>query len=48
MQRKINWHGDLFMNEENLHGKKPHRVILRSPLSKIHYYYNKQLQVKEL
>ena len=21
MQRKINWHGDLFMNGENLHGK---------------------------
>ena len=23
MQRKINWHGDLFMNGENLHGKNP-------------------------
>ena len=22
MQRKINWHGDLFMNSENQHGKK--------------------------
>ena len=21
MQRKLNWHGDLFMNGENLHGK---------------------------
>ena len=27
--------------------RKPHRVILRSPLSRIHYYHNKQLQVKE-
>ena len=35
------------MNGENLHGKKPHRVILRSPLLRIHYYYNKRLQVKE-
>ena len=26
---------------------KPHRVILRSPLPRIHYYHNKQLQVKE-
>ena len=22
MQQKINWHGDLFINGENLHGKK--------------------------
>ena len=27
--------------------QKPHRVILRSPLSRIHYYQNKWLQVKE-
>ena len=26
---------------------KPHRVILRSPLLRIHYYQNKRLQVKE-
>ena len=26
---------------------KPHRVILRLPLPKIHYYHNKRLQVKE-
>ena len=26
---------------------KLHRVILRSPLPRIHYYHNKQLQVKE-
>ena len=47
VQRKLNWHSDLFMNGENLHGKNPHRVILRSPLLRIHYYQNKQLQVKE-
>ena len=46
MQWKINWHGDLFTNGENLR-LKPHWVILRSPLSRIHYYQNKQLQVKE-
>ena len=27
--------------------QKPHRVILRSLLSRIHYYHNKRLQVKE-
>ena len=27
--------------------QKPHRVILRSPLPRIHYYQNKWLQVKE-
>ena len=27
--------------------QKPHRVILSSPLPRIHYYQNKQLQVKE-
>ena len=27
--------------------QKPHRMILRSPLSKFHYYHNKRLQVKE-
>ena len=27
--------------------EKPHRVILRSPLPKLHYYHNKRLQVKE-
>ena len=48
MQWKINWHDDLFTNGKNLHGKKkPHWVILRSLLSRIHYYQNKQLQIKE-
>ena len=27
---------------------KPHQVNLRSPLSRIHYYQNKRLQVKEI
>ena len=27
--------------------QKPHRVILRSPLLRIHYYQNKRLQVKK-
>ena len=27
--------------------QKPHRVILRSPLLRIHDYHNKQLQIKE-
>ena len=27
--------------------QKPHRVILRSPLPRIHDYHNKQLQIKE-
>ena len=47
MKSKINWHGDLFTNGEKPTRQKPHRVILRSPLPRIHYYQNKQLQVKE-
>ena len=27
--------------------QKPHQVILRLPLSKLHYYHNKWLQIKE-
>ena len=37
----------MFTNKKNQHGKKSHRVILRSPLLKIHYYQNKRLQVKK-
>ena len=37
----------MFTNGENLHDKNPHRVILRSPLPRIHYYQNKWLQVNE-
>ena len=37
--------GDLFTKGENYRGKT-HRVNLRSPLPRIHYYQNKQVQVK--
>ena len=46
MQWKLNWHGDLFTNGENLHSKNP-PVIFRLLLPKFHYYHNKWLQVKE-
>ena len=46
MHWKINWHGDLFMNGENLHGKKSHHVILRSPLPRIHYYHKQAVTSK--
>ena len=36
MQQKLNWHGDLFTNRENLHGKNPTGVFkvitLENPL----------------
>ena len=38
--------GDLFFNRENQHGKNL-TENLRSPFSRIHYYHNKRLQVKE-
>ena len=47
MQRKLNWHSNLFTNEENLYEKKPHGKILSSPLLRIHYYQNKHIQVQE-
>ena len=40
------WHGDLFTNGEKPNGKKPNGVIFRSPLPKLHYYHNKQLQAR--
>ena len=44
MQReKINMVICLWM-EKTYTAKTPHRVILRSPLSRIHYYHNKRLQ----
>ena len=46
MQQKINWHDDLFTNGKNLYCKTP-PSILTSPLSRIYYYQNKWLQVKE-
>ena len=45
MEIKLTW---WFVYEwEKLTRQKSHRVILRSPLSRIHYYQNKRLQVKE-
>ena len=38
---------DLFSNGGKPTRQKPHRVILRSPFPRIHYYHNKRLQVKE-
>ena len=46
MQRKIN---DIVicLRIEKTWRQKPHRLIFRSPLPKLHYYHNKRLQVKE-
>ena len=46
MQRKIN---DMVicLQMGKTWWQKPHRVIFGSPLLKLHYYHNKQLQVKE-
>ena len=47
MQRKIKmtWWFDYKWGK--LSRPKPHWVILRSPLSRIHYYHNKHLQVEK-
>ena len=37
--------GDLFTNKKKTEAK-PHRVHLKSPLPRIHYYQNKRLQLK--
>ena len=37
----------IYLRMKKTYTKKPHRVILRSPLPRIHYYQNKRLQVKE-
>ena len=46
VQRKLNWHGDLFRIEEKLHGKNPTGWFL-GQLMRIHYYQNKWSQVKQ-
>ena len=38
--------GDLFTNGGKPSRQKPHRMNLRSPFLRIHYYQNKRLQVK--
>ena len=47
MQRKIKLTWWFVFEWEKPLKQKPHRVILRSPLLRIYYYHNKQLQVKE-
>ena len=47
MQQKINNIVICLQMGKNLKRQKPHRMILRSPLPKLHYYHNKRLQVKE-
>ena len=46
MQRKINLTQVICLRMEKTTEAKPHRVNLRSPLSRIHYYQNKRLQIK--
>ena len=46
MQRKLNLTHVIFLGMGKTIKAKPHRVNLRSPLSRIHYYQNKWLQVK--
>ena len=46
MQRKIK-DMVIFLRLGKTQWQKPHQVIFRSPLSKLHYYHNKRLQVKE-
>ena len=47
MQRKIKLTRWFVYEWGKLPRQKPHRVILRSPLTRIHYYHYKQLQVKD-
>ena len=47
MQRKLNLTRVIFLRIGKITKVKPHQVNLRSPLPRIHYYQNKQLQVKE-
>ena len=46
MQRKINLTQVIYLRIGKTTKAKPHRVNLRSPLPRIHYYQNKRLQVK--
>ena len=46
MQRKINLTQVICLQMRKTTEVKPHRINLRSPLLKIHYYQNKRLQVK--
>ena len=46
MQRKINLTQVIYLRMGKTIEAKSHRMNLRSPLSRIHYYQNKQLQIK--
>ena len=46
MQQKINLTRVICLQMGKATMAKPHRVNLRSPLLRIHYYQNKRLQVK--
>ena len=46
MQRKINLTQMICLRMRKTTETKPHQVNLRSPFPRIHYYQNKQLQVK--
>ena len=46
MLQKINLTKVICLRMEKTTKAKPHWVNLRSPLSRIHYYQNNQLQVK--
>ena len=46
MQRKINLTQVICLQMEKIIKAKSHRMKLRLPLLKIHYYQNKRLQVK--
>ena len=48
MQQKINLTRVICLRMEKTIKAKPHRVNLRSPLPRIHYYQNKRLQVNEI
>ena len=46
MQRKLNLAHVICVRMGKTTETKPHQVNLKSPLLRIHYYQNKQLQVK--
>ena len=48
MQQKLNLTRVICLQMGKTTEAKPHRVNLKSPLSRIHYYQNKQLQVKKI
>ena len=48
MQRKVNLPQVICLRMGKTTEAKSHRVNLRSPLLRIHYYQNKQLQVKRI